>query len=147
MRYGPPTPTLPVGTKGFGIAVHNGFDGGALERRRSSTGVIVLDPQGDSARPGRRQDSCRGNRPPRCNGDVRATRRMNQCQEQKATVGLAKPGPGKKIGSKTNPIPTLAETLEVLRQLGLEDRTVPSVLEDFIDRHVGSDRQLTLRLV
>ena len=35
---------------------------------------------------------------------------------------------------------------EILRRLGLEDRGVPSVLEDFIDRHVGSDRQLTLRL-
>ena len=35
---------------------------------------------------------------------------------------------------------------EILRRLGLEDRGVPSVLEDFIDRHVGSGRQLTLRL-
>jgi hypothetical protein len=35
---------------------------------------------------------------------------------------------------------------EVLRRLGLEDRPVPPVLEDFIDRHVGKDRQLTLRL-
>ncbi len=35
---------------------------------------------------------------------------------------------------------------EILRRLGLEGRDVPSVLEDFIDRHVGPDRQLTLRL-
>jgi len=35
---------------------------------------------------------------------------------------------------------------EVLRRLGLQGRDVPSVLEDFIDRHVGSERQLTLRL-
>ena len=35
---------------------------------------------------------------------------------------------------------------EVLRRLELEDRDVPSVLEDFIDRHVGKDRQLTFRL-
>ena len=35
---------------------------------------------------------------------------------------------------------------EMLRRLGLEGRSVPSVLEDFIDRHVGADRQLTLRL-
>jgi hypothetical protein len=35
---------------------------------------------------------------------------------------------------------------EVLRRLALEDRTVPRELEDFIDRHVGPDRQLTLRL-
>ena len=35
---------------------------------------------------------------------------------------------------------------EILRRLGLEGRSVPSVLEDFIDRHVGKDRQLTLRL-
>jgi hypothetical protein len=35
---------------------------------------------------------------------------------------------------------------ELLRRLGLEDREVPSALEDFIDRHVGTDRQLTLRL-
>jgi hypothetical protein len=35
---------------------------------------------------------------------------------------------------------------EILRRLGLEDRSVPSVLEDFIDRHVGTDRQLNLRL-
>jgi hypothetical protein len=32
---------------------------------------------------------------------------------------------------------------EILRRLGLEGRSVPSVLEDFIDRHVGKDRQLT----
>lgn len=36
---------------------------------------------------------------------------------------------------------------ELLRRLGLEGRPVPSCLEDFIDRHAGSDRQLTLRLV
>jgi hypothetical protein len=36
---------------------------------------------------------------------------------------------------------------EILRRLGLEARSVPPVLEDFIDRHVGKDRQLTLRLV
>src|SRR6185503_20777465 len=35
---------------------------------------------------------------------------------------------------------------EILRRLDLEGRNVPSVLEDFIDRHVGKDRQLTLRL-
>ena len=35
---------------------------------------------------------------------------------------------------------------EILRRLGLEGRDVPSELEDFIDRHVGRDRQLTLRL-
>ena len=35
---------------------------------------------------------------------------------------------------------------EILRRLGLEGRSVPSVLEDFIDRYVGKDRQLTLRL-
>ena len=35
---------------------------------------------------------------------------------------------------------------EILRRLGLEGRNVPSELEDFIDRHVGRDRQLTPRL-
>jgi hypothetical protein len=35
---------------------------------------------------------------------------------------------------------------EVLRRLGLEGRSVPSEPEDFIDRHVGPDRLLTLRL-
>ena len=35
---------------------------------------------------------------------------------------------------------------EILRRLGLEGRNVPSELEDFIDCHVGRDRQLTLRL-
>ena len=35
---------------------------------------------------------------------------------------------------------------EILRRLGLEGRGVPSVLEDFIERHAGRDRQLTLRL-
>jgi hypothetical protein len=33
-----------------------------------------------------------------------------------------------------------------LRRLDLEGRNVPSALEDFIDRHFGKDRQLTLRL-
>lgn len=40
-----------------------------------------------------------------------------------------------------------AVALELLRRLGLEGRAVPSCLEDFIDQHVGADRQLTLRLV
>ena len=35
---------------------------------------------------------------------------------------------------------------EILRRIDLEGRSVPSVLEDFIDRHAGKDRQLTLRL-
>jgi hypothetical protein len=35
---------------------------------------------------------------------------------------------------------------EILRRLDLEGRSMPSELEDFIDRHVGRDRQLTLRL-
>ena len=35
---------------------------------------------------------------------------------------------------------------EILRRLGLEGCGVPPALEDFIDRHVGKDRQLTLRL-
>jgi hypothetical protein len=35
---------------------------------------------------------------------------------------------------------------EILRRFGLEGRNVPPALEDFIDRHVGADRQLTLRL-
>jgi hypothetical protein len=35
---------------------------------------------------------------------------------------------------------------EILRRLGLEGRNVPSALEDFIDCHVGPNRQLTLRL-
>jgi hypothetical protein len=35
---------------------------------------------------------------------------------------------------------------EILRRLGLEGRNVPSELEDFIDRHVGRDRQLTRQL-
>jgi hypothetical protein len=34
----------------------------------------------------------------------------------------------------------------LLRRIGLEGRSVPAALEDFIDRHVGKDRQLTLRL-
>jgi hypothetical protein len=35
---------------------------------------------------------------------------------------------------------------EILRRLNLEGRHVLSALEDFIDCHVGPDRQLTLRL-
>jgi hypothetical protein len=36
---------------------------------------------------------------------------------------------------------------EILRRLDLEGRNVPSELvEDFIDRHAGRDRQLTRRL-
>ena len=35
---------------------------------------------------------------------------------------------------------------EILRRLDLEARSVPPALEDFIDRHVGRNRQLTLRL-
>ena len=35
---------------------------------------------------------------------------------------------------------------EIVRRFDLEDRSVPSVLEDFIHCHVGPDRQLTLRL-
>jgi hypothetical protein len=34
----------------------------------------------------------------------------------------------------------------ILQRLGLEGRSVPLALEDFMDRHVGPDRQLTLRL-
>jgi hypothetical protein len=34
---------------------------------------------------------------------------------------------------------------EILRRLALGGRSVPSVLADFIDHHVGKDRQLTLR--
>jgi hypothetical protein len=40
----------------------------------------------------------------------------------------------------------VAPAQEILRRLGLEGRNVPPELEDFIDRHVGPDRQLTLRL-
>ena len=42
----------------------------------------------------------------------------------------------------------VSETIaqEILRRLGLEDQDVPSVLEGFIDRHVGPARQLMLRL-
>jgi hypothetical protein len=36
---------------------------------------------------------------------------------------------------------------ELLRRIGLEGREIPRELEDFIDRHVGTDRQLTLQLV
>jgi len=35
---------------------------------------------------------------------------------------------------------------EILRRLDLKGDDVPSELEDFIDRHAGADRQLTLRL-
>ena len=35
---------------------------------------------------------------------------------------------------------------EILRRFDLEADDVPSELEGFINRHVGSDRQLTLRL-
>jgi hypothetical protein len=35
---------------------------------------------------------------------------------------------------------------EILRRFGLQGRSVPAALVDFIDRHVGPDRQLTLRL-
>ena len=35
---------------------------------------------------------------------------------------------------------------EILRRRGPEGRTLPLALEDFIDRHVGPDRQLTLWL-
>ena len=35
---------------------------------------------------------------------------------------------------------------EILRRLDLEGRSLPSVLEDFIDRQVGGHRQLTLRV-
>jgi len=41
---------------------------------------------------------------------------------------------------------SLAIAQEIQRRLDLEGRDVPSALEDFIDRHVGPDRQLTLRL-
>jgi hypothetical protein len=35
---------------------------------------------------------------------------------------------------------------KIMRRLGLAGGEVPSSLEGFIDRHLGSDRQLTLRL-
>ena len=35
---------------------------------------------------------------------------------------------------------------EILRRLDFKGDDVPGELLDFIDRHVGSDRQLTLRL-
>jgi len=35
---------------------------------------------------------------------------------------------------------------EIMRRLGPEGRDVPSELEDFIECHVGPDRQPTLRL-
>ena len=66
-------------------------------------------------------------------------------------------GHGRPVSTATRVLPFNPETNrsedvshavahEVLRRLGLEGRSVPSVLEDFIDRHVGKDRQLTLRL-
>ena len=51
-----------------------------------------------------------------------------------------------------NPVTDRAEDVshavaqEILRRLDLEGRNVPSELERFIERHVGRDRQLTLRL-
>jgi hypothetical protein len=36
---------------------------------------------------------------------------------------------------------------EILRRLDLKGDDVPAELSDFIDRHVGPDRQLTLRLL
>jgi hypothetical protein len=36
--------------------------------------------------------------------------------------------------------------LLTMRRLGLAGDDMPSSLEGFIDRHLGSDRQLTLRL-
>jgi hypothetical protein len=35
---------------------------------------------------------------------------------------------------------------EILRRLGIEGRSAPPLLEDFMERHIGPDRQLTLRL-
>ena len=40
----------------------------------------------------------------------------------------------------------LIKLWEIQRRLNLKGDDVPSELEDFIDRHVGPDRQLTLRL-
>jgi hypothetical protein len=36
---------------------------------------------------------------------------------------------------------------EIQRRLDLEERDVPLELEDFLERHTGRDRQVTLRLV
>jgi hypothetical protein len=35
---------------------------------------------------------------------------------------------------------------EIMRRLGLAGDVLPSSLQSFVDRHLGSDRQLTLRL-
>ena len=35
---------------------------------------------------------------------------------------------------------------EIMRRLGLAGEELPSSLESFVDRHLGPDRQLTLRL-
>jgi hypothetical protein len=35
---------------------------------------------------------------------------------------------------------------EIMRRLGLAGEELPSALQSFVDRHLGSDRQLTLRL-
>ena len=51
-----------------------------------------------------------------------------------------------------NPVTDRAEDVshaiaqEILRRIDLEGRNVPPELERFIERHVGRDRQLTLRL-
>jgi len=42
-----------------------------------------------------------------------------------------------------NNLPCVKDARVILRRLGLEGRSVPAVLEDFIDRHVGKNRQLT----
>jgi hypothetical protein len=36
--------------------------------------------------------------------------------------------------------------LEIMRRLGLAGDELPSSLESFVDRHLGSNRQLALRL-
>ena len=48
----------------------------------------------------------------------------------------------------TNRAEDVSQTIaqEILRRVGLEGSNVPSELEEFIDCHVGVDRQLTLRL-
>jgi hypothetical protein len=48
--------------------------------------------------------------------------------------------------SKAREAASHAIAQEILRRLDLKGRDVPSELEDFIERHVGRDRQLTLRL-
>jgi hypothetical protein len=52
------------------------------------------------------------------------------------------------LNPDTNRAEDVSHTIaqEILRRLGLEGRNVPSELEDFVDCHVGPDRQLTLRL-